>query len=135
MLEHSLPSGDAITTKRGPTVRSVGCRLRSSPRAIACAQATARTGRSFRLSTLDFTKSTLVALKGAGHLPVATIGASVLADSMSARAIQSPPTMPDIRLQALPQCQFYRSASSFVRGVHIGGVRHPHPLSVSRAGA
>src|SRR5262245_25834318 len=29
----------------------------------------------------------------------------------------------DIRLQALPQCQLCRSASSFVRGVHIRGVR------------
>ena len=55
----------------------------------------------------------------AAHLPVATIGASVLADSMSARATQSPLTMPDIRLQALPSCQIYRSASSLLGGVHI----------------
>jgi len=38
---------------------------------------------------------------------------------MSARATQSPLTMPDIRLQALPYRQLYRPVSLFWGGVHI----------------
>ncbi len=42
------------------------------------------------------------------------------ADSMSARVIQNPLQMPDIRLHGLPYSQNYRSVSLFFGGVHIG---------------
>jgi hypothetical protein len=38
---------------------------------------------------------------------------------MSARATQSPLSMPDIRLHALPSCQNYRSVFLRSGGVHI----------------
>lgn len=58
-----VPSGS-----RGDQARMTGSPSRqSSPRAIACTQAIAQIGRSFRLSTLDFTNSGAVAVKGAGQ--------------------------------------------------------------------
>ena len=59
---------------------------------------------------------TPITLPAASRLPLATIGATVFADSMSARATQSPLTMPDIRLQAHPRCQNYRSVSLLLGG-------------------
>jgi hypothetical protein len=67
----------------------------------------------------------------ASRSPVPSVGAWVFADSMSARTTQSPLKMPDIRLQAHPLCHNYRSISSFVGGVHIGGVKRRFPSSES----
>ena len=58
---------------------------------------------------------TPITLPAASRLPLATIGAAVSADSMSARATQSPLQMPDIRLQAHPRCQ-HLSISLFLLG-------------------
>ena len=49
-----------------------------------------------------------------------TIGASVTQIPCRHGPQQSPPQMPDIRLQALPQQPNYRSASCTCGGVHIG---------------
>ena len=64
-------------------------------------------------------RSKPITLPAASRLPLATIGAAGSADSMSARAIMSPLQMPDIRLQAHPNCHNYRSTSCPAGGVHI----------------
>lgn len=51
-------------------------------------------------------------------VPLVSIGAS-WADSMPERVTQNPPSIPDIRLHALPTCHYYRSVSLFFGGVHI----------------
>ena len=68
-------------------------------------------------------RSKPITLPAASRLPLATIGAAGSADSMSARAIMSPLQMPDIRLQAHPNCHNYRSTSCPAGGVHIRRVR------------
>lgn len=59
-----------------------------------------------------------ITLPVASCLPLVTIG-TACADSMSARAKESPLSMPDIRLHALPNCQTYRSVLLTSGGVYI----------------
>ena len=72
-----------------------------------------------------------ITLPAASCLPLVTIG-TACADSMSARATQSPLTMPDIRLHALPNSQNYRSVLLTSGGVHIRRVRCLHVAALPK---
>src|SRR5260221_10074938 len=73
-----------------------------------------------------------ITLPAASRLPLVTIG-TACADSMSARATQSPLQMPDIRLHALPTRHPYRSGSWLSGRVHIRGVRPQQHQSLASA--